>query len=43
MNDYDYLSADHIGRTVEVRERTFRQELTTIYGDGTRETTTKWW
>ena len=40
MSNPDYLTNDTIGRTVEVRERTFTQELTTIYGDGSRVTIT---
>ena len=34
------LSTDHIGRTVEIRERILSTEHTTVYGDGSRSTQT---
>ncbi len=40
MDSYDYLTSDHIGRDVEVRSTIFTTERTTIYGGGSRETTT---
>lgn len=42
-NDYDYLTSDNIGRTVEVRENTFTVRRTTIFGDGSRQSATTLW
>lgn len=38
MDDPTYLTTDVFFRPVEVRQRLFTQELTTVYPDGSRET-----
>lgn len=44
MFDFDYTTNDHIGRRVEIRDYTFAQCHTTIYGDGSRSSVTSlWW